>query len=336
MNRRAFLSSSAAAFLQPRPARFHFGFTPDSFAILRPQRTALEFLQRVHSMGAGGGQAALPSNPDPAYLKQVREFVETNNLYWELLVPLPQDDATAFEAAVKAAKEAGAESIRSVCLSGRRYETFNSLDQWNDFVRTSHRRIALAVPIAEKHKLPLGLENHKDWTAEEMSDLFRKYSSEYFGACIDFGNNLSLLDSPMELIEALAPYVVNTHIKDMAVEEYPDGFLLSEVPLGSGIVDLPKAVALLRAKRPRVKFSLDMLTRDPLKIPCLTEKYWLTFPNRHARYLARALALVRANKPRQPLPRVSGLSRGEALALEARILDQCLAWARQNLAPARP
>lgn len=332
MNRREFLSASAAAAFQPRPAKFAFGFTPDSFAILRPQRTALEFLQRVHSMGAGGGQATLPPNPDSAYLKQVREFVETNNLYWELLVPLPQDDTTAFEAAVKAAKEAGAESIRSVCLSGRRYETFNSLEQWNDFVRTSHRRLSLAVPIADKHKLPLGLENHKDWTAEEMPGLFRQYSSEYFGACIDFGNNVSLLDSPIELIEALAPYVINTHIKDMAVEEYPEGFLLSEVPLGTGIIDLPKAVALIRSKRPQVKFSLDMLTRDPLKIPCLTEKYWLTFPNRHARYLARTLATVRANKPKQPLPRVSGLSRDEALALEARILDECLAWARQNLA----
>ena len=332
MNRREFLSATAAAAFQPRPAKFTFGFTPDSFAVLRPQRTALEFLQRVHSMGAGGGQATLPPNPDAAYLKQVREFVETNNLYWELLVPLPQDDAAAFDAAVKAAKEAGAESIRSVCLSGRRYETFNSLEQWNDFVRTSHRRLSLAVPIAEKHKLPLGLENHKDWTAEEMPGLFRQYSSEYFGACIDFGNNVSLLDSPMELIEALAPYVINTHIKDMAVEEYPEGFLLSEVPLGTGIVDLPKAVALLRSKRPQVKFSLDMLTRDPLKVPCLTEKYWLTFPNRHARYLARTLATVRAHKPKAPLPRVSGLSRAEALALEARILDECLAWARRNLA----
>ncbi|MBI4893609.1 MAG: TIM barrel protein [Acidobacteria bacterium] len=328
MTRRLFLTAAA---LQPLKTRFHFGFTPDSFAILRPQRTALEFLERVHSMGAGGAQATLPPNADAAYLKQVRSFVETNNLYWELLLPLPQDDTTAFETAVKAAKEAGAESIRSVCLSGRRYETFNSLDQWNDFVRTSHRRISLAVPVAEKYKLPLGLENHKDWTAEEMPALFRQYSSEYFGACIDFGNNVSLLDSPMELIEALAPYVINTHIKDMAVEEYADGFLLSEVPLGAGLVDLPKAIALLRSKRPQVKFSLDMLTRDPLKIPCLTEKYWVTFTQRHARHLARSLATVRANKPKAPLPRVTGLSRDEALALEARILDQCLAWARQNI-----
>jgi len=330
VTRRDFLASSALAAMQ-RPIRTTLGFTPDAFAVLRPQRTALEFLQRVNSMGGGGGQATLPNPIEPAYLKQVREFAEKNQMYWELLVPLPQEDTSQFEASVKAAKEAGAQCIRSVCLSGRRYETFNSLEQWNDFVKLSHARIAKAVPIVEKHKLALGLENHKDWTAVEMPGLFTKYSSEYFGACIDFGNNMALLDDPMELIETLAPYVINTHIKDMAVEEYPDGFLLSEVALGQGIIDLKKAVSLLRAKRPSVRFSLDMLTRDPLKIPCLTDKYWVTFTDRHARYLAHALAMVRANKPKKPLPRVTGLEKEAAIQLEAGILAECMTYARDEL-----
>jgi len=331
VTRRDFIATSAVAAMQPAPARTTLGFSPDSFAVLRPPRTALEFLQRIHSMGGGGGQATLPNPIEPAYLKQVREFAEKNGMYWELLVPLPQEDTSQFEASVKAGREAGAECIRSVCLSGRRYETFNSLEQWNDFVKLSHARIARAVPIAEKHKLALGLENHKDWTAVEMPGLFKKYSSEYFGACIDFGNNVSLLDDPMELIESLAPYLINTHIKDMAVEEYADGFLLSEVPLGQGIVDLKKAVALLRAKKPNVRFSLDMLTRDPLKIPCLTDKYWVTFTDRHARYLARALATVRANKPKQPLPSVTGLEKEAAIKLEAGILAECMTYARESL-----
>ncbi len=331
MTRRHFIAASSTAMAQPPAARTAMGFTPDAFAVSRPDRTALAFLQRVHSMGAGGGQAALPPNPGASYLKQVRDFAGNNNLYWELLLPLPGEDTTPFEAAVKAAKEAGAESIRSACLSGRRYETFNTLDEWKAFVRTSHEKLARAVPIVEKHKLPLGIENHKDWTAEEMPAIFRQYSSEYFGACIDFGNNVSLLDSPTELIEALAPFVINTHIKDMSVEEYADGFLLSEVPLGIGIVDLPRAFALLRSKRPRVRFSLDMLTRDPLRIPCLTEKYWVTFGNRPARRLAAALAFVRGHKPSEPLPRVTGITKEEALALEARILARCLDYARAQL-----
>lgn len=326
MRRREFLAATAAMTQAPRE-RTTLGVSPDSFAVRRPQRTALEFLEVARARGFGGVQASLPQDAAPGYLRQVREFCERNGMYWELLVPLPEDDAAPFERAVKMAKEAGAEAIRSVCLVGRRYETFRTMADWKQFVERSHRRLALAVPVAERHRLPLGIENHKDWTAQEMPELFRKYSSEYFGACIDFGNNASLLDEPMELIEALAPWVVNTHVKDMSVEEYADGFLLSEVALGKGIVDLKRAVALLRARRPKLRFTMDTLVRDPLKIPCLTDAYWATFEAPDARRLARMLRLVRANPPREPLPRVTGLSREQALALEDRILDECRAYA---------
>jgi sugar phosphate isomerase/epimerase len=332
VTRRGFLAASAvsaAASAQP-PVRTTMGFSPDAFAILRPGRTALELLEKAHSVGAGGTQAGL-ANFEPAYLKQVRQRAEQLGMYWEVTAALPGDDPTQFEKTVVAAKEAGAECMRSVNLSGRRYETFNSLDQWKTFVQTSMVRMERALRIVEKHKFPLGIENHKDFIVEEFVPILKKFSSEYFGACIDFGNNMSLLEDPMELIEGLAPYVINTHIKDMAVEEYEEGFLLSEVPLGQGVVDLKRAVALLKQKRPSVKFSLDMLTRDPLKITCLTEKYWVTFPERNGKYLARMLSYVRAHKPKKGLTRVAGLDREAQLKLEANILAECVAYAHHEL-----
>ena len=338
MTRRTFLATSTGAAIaaqagaqSPAPAvRTSMGLTPDAFAVLRPPRTAIEFMDKARSIGAGGVQGTLASL-EPAYLKSVRRHIEATGMYFELLLPLPGEDTATFEATVKAGKEAGAICIRTACLSGRRYETFKTLEQWQAFVATSRAGIARAVPIVEKHKLPLGIENHKDWTAEEMPKLLHSYSSEYVGANIDFGNNLSLLDDPMELVEALAPFVINTHIKDMAVEEYADGFLLAEVPLGQGFLDLKRMVSLLVSKRPNVKFSLDMITRDPLKITCLTEKYWVTFPERNGRFLAHALALVRANKPRHPLPRVTGLDREAQLKLEMEILTECVRYAREDL-----
>jgi len=74
-----------------------------------------------------------------------------------------------------------------------------------------------------------------------------------------------------------------------------------------------------------------MLTRDPLKITCLTEKYWLTFPERNGKYLARTLALVRKNKPAKPLPRVTGLDKEAALRMELDNINQCVAYARDHL-----
>jgi hypothetical protein len=117
----------------------------------------------------------------------------------------------------------------------------------------------------------------------------------------------------------------------MGVAEYPDGFLLSEVPLGAGFLDLPKIVGLLRRAVPGVRFNLEMMTRDPLKVPCLKDKYWATFENVPGRDLARALALVRGNVPKQPLPVVTGLSTDDRLRREDDNVRACFAHAREKL-----
>ena len=41
--------------------------------------------------------------------------------------------------------------------------------------------------------------------------------SEHVGVCLDTGNNVALLEDPMEVVETLAPLAFTTHIKDMAV-----------------------------------------------------------------------------------------------------------------------
>ena len=330
MTRRDFISTSAAVLAAPAGGRTSMGFTPDAFAISRPPRTAIEFMEKAYEMGAGGVQATLKSF-EPDYLKQVRKRAEELGMYWEVLSPMPPEDTTQFEKTVQAAKEAGAECMRSACLAGRRYETFNTLEEWNKWVADAKAKIDRAARIAEKYKFPIGVENHKDWTVEDYVTILKKYSSQYFGVCIDFGNNISLLDDPMDVIESLAPFVINTHIKDMGVEEYPDGFLLSEVPLGTGILDLKKMIAIVRKARPNVKFSLDMLTRDPLKITCLTEKYWVTFTDRNGKYLARSLRMVREHKPEKPLLRVSTMDKEAQLKVEMDILNQCIAYARDGL-----
>jgi L-ribulose-5-phosphate 3-epimerase UlaE len=148
---------------------------------------------------------------------------------------------------------------------------------------------------------------------------------------VDFGNNVALLEEPMSVVEALAPFAFSTHIKDMAVQEYADGFLLSEVPLGEGFLDLPKMIAVLLKANPKVRFNLEMITRDPLKIPCLTEKYWATMSGAPAQRLASALNLVRQHASKKSLPQTIGLGNEAQLALEDDNVRQSLAYAAAHL-----
>jgi hypothetical protein len=117
----------------------------------------------------------------------------------------------------------------------------------------------------------------------------------------------------------------------MAVDEDPDGFLLAEVALGQGYLDVKRILATIRKARPKARFSLDMLTRDPLKVPCLTDKYWATFPARNGSYLARMLRTVRANKPGKPLVSVTALDRPARLELEQANVRLSLECARDRL-----
>jgi 3-oxoisoapionate decarboxylase len=342
MNRRSFLKTAAvSACLTPaigdRPlsaqesSQTSMGVCQYSFSQSPHTKSAYDFLEYCRSLGAGGVQVGLDSL-EADYIDKLRRRTAELGMYLEVIVSLPEtDDTTDFERHVDAARQAGAICLRSACLNGRRYENFSSLSAWKNFATQSHQRLGLAVPILEKHRMPLGLENHKDWTADQMVALMQRYNSESLGVCLDTGNNISLLDDPMDVVTKLAPFAVSTHFKNMAVKEYPDGFLLSEVPLGQGILDLPQVLETIRKARPQARFNLEMITRDPLKIPCLTDAYWVTFPERNGEYLARTLRLVRDHPPSEPLPHVSGLDEAARRQQEEENVKLCLAYARDML-----
>jgi hypothetical protein len=82
-------------------------------------------------------------------------------------------------------------------------------------------------------------------------------------------------------------------------------------------------------------FDLEMITRDPLKIPVFTSKYWATFDDSYSplpgRDLAKVLAMVKKNKPKAPLPRVTGMNLEAQAKAEDDYNARCIAYARQYL-----
>jgi sugar phosphate isomerase/epimerase len=221
-----------------------------------------------------------------------------------------------FESDLQAARLGGASVVRMAMLSGRRYETFKKAEDYATFARGAEESLKRAEPIARKHGVKLAVENHKDFRVDEMVAMLKKISSEYVGVCLDTGNNLALLEEPMTTVEALAPFTLTVHLKDMGTEEAPDGFRIAEVPLGQGFLDLKAIVAAIRKRSPKARFNLEMITRDPLLVPCLSDKYWATLGRVPGRDLARMLALVRRTVRKEPLPKVSTLPKKKQLEVE--------------------
>jgi 3-oxoisoapionate decarboxylase len=292
----------------------------------------IRFLVYGRSLGARGIQVGIGTR-EPAYAEDLRARTEAASMDLEGIVAIPRDenDLGRFEAEIRTARRAGATIVRTVLLSGRRYEAFDSAAAYRKSVDRATHSLSLAVPILEREKVRLAVENHKDFRADDQVALLKKLGSDQVGVCLDTGNNLALLEDPMEVVEMLAPLAITAHLKDMGVEEYNQGFRIAEVPLGEGVLDLPRMVKILRAARPGIHLNLEMITRDPLDIPCLSDRYWATFPDLPGIHLAKALSYVRAHRPTKPLPRIAQLGLEERTRTEDENIRRCLVYARDHL-----
>ena len=280
-----------------------------------PFKDAAELLEHVHTYGAGGVQTRT-SGWSRSLARNIRNTCAELDMFIEGSISAPRSEADLdrFDAEIAIAKEAGARVFRTA-MGGRRYEDFDKRADWVNLKKQSWKRIQLAEPIVRKHRVRLAVENHKDWEAADLLEFMDGISSEYVGVTIDTGNSISLLEHPDETVRRLAKYGTTTHIKDMGVKEYEDGFLLSEVPVGQGFLDMKSIFDTLEQRNPKIRFCLEMITRNPLKVPCKKESYWKTFPDQDTTKLATALKWIRANS-QNDLPSVDGKSLDEKIEYE--------------------
>ncbi len=293
----------------------------------------LKLLELAKELGAGGIQTTL-GGLDAARGAELRAKADSGGLWIEGSESLPRrkEDVERFDAAVRGVKAAGATVFRTVLLGGRRYEAFDGEAAWGQFQADARAWLELAEPVLARHGVTAAFENHKDFRVSELLPFLKRFGSERIAVCVDFANNFTLLEDNAEVVEALAPVSAGAHVKDMALGEYADGFLAADVPLGQGIHDLPRMIGALRKARPSSRLCLEMSTRDPLKVPVFTEKYWATLKGVPGSDLARALKLVRERGvAREKLPAVDALPLAEKVKLEEEAVRVSLAYAADIL-----
>jgi sugar phosphate isomerase/epimerase len=267
----------------------------------------------------------------PAAVRQLRDFAEQHDLFIDAIIRPPTDkgDIDRFAAEIQTARDVGVQAVRTTIIPGRRYERFKTLREFREFERRGEAMLQLAVPALKKHRVALAVENHKDQRIDERIGLFKRLGCEFIGACIDTGNSIALLDDPYEAVEALAPFAMTVHLKDQALQIYEAGFLLGDVPLGQGSLDLKRMVQTIRKAKPTIRFALELITRDALRVPCLTDGYWAPMPDVRAHELANILQLVRDNSTESQ--EVSTLSEDQQVELETANVVESLKFAGKNL-----
>lgn len=291
----------------------------------------LTFLRYCREVGAGGMQASLGVLDGPR-IRELRNFADEHELFIDGIVSPPRDaaDLARFEAEIETAAQVEVQAVRTVVMPGRRYEQFKSLTDFREAEGRALRMLELAAPIVTRHRVRLAVENHKDQRIDERIELYRHLSCEYIGATVDTGNSFALLDDPYGAVEALAPFAFSVHLKDQALREHDRGFLLGDIPLGQGSFDVRRVVAILRQAQPKLRMVLELITRDALEVPCLTEQYWTTMPHVSGGDLARTLRFVREH-PAQQIQQVGSLQIEKQVELEEANVAASLTYAREEL-----
>ena len=124
------------------------------------------------------------------------------------------------------------------------------------------------VDVAATDNIILAMENHMDFAADEQLEILERVDSPYLRVLLDTGNNLRILEDPLEVVRKLAPYAVATHVKDITATG--KGSPASEwrkfwptVPLGMGIIDLPEVLKILKENNYQGSLNVEIDFLDP-------------------------------------------------------------------------
>lgn len=230
------------------------------FGEVYPQQTAPttrltleDFLRRAHELQVGGVslESCFIPRLDAGYLATIRGLLEEYNLDCVFAWGHPdgleggvnQRAYTDMIRSFEAAQNIGAKVMR-VVGSSLRYRNDPHAPQIDRLTRMFRE----AVKVAEAHGIRIAIENHIDFTADEVLTLLRNVNSPWLGINFDTGNFLRLLDDPVKGMAKLARYVYATHIKDLKVQKgvpADEWYFFSCAPVGDGLVDNAKLVQLL-------------------------------------------------------------------------------------------
>jgi sugar phosphate isomerase/epimerase len=146
----------------------------------------------------------------------------------------------------------------------------------------------------------IAIENHAgDLRASELRDLIEEAGPEYVGVCFDSGGTFaSAAESIFVALDYLAPYVIQSHLRDSAVWAHPRGAAVQSVAIGEGSIGFDAWAQRFKTECPRAAFTLEILTGGPPRVANYLEaEFWEAYPQTPASEFAQFLKLVRAGQP---------------------------------------
>ncbi len=221
-----------------------------------PRRWTLEdFLDRAKQLEVNGvslESCFIPQREDPGYLSSIKERLDDYGFDRVYAWGHPDGleggkNESEYGEMVKSfehAKQVGAKVMRVVGSS-----LMFRFEDHQEQIRRLTKRFKEAAKVASDYGIKMAVENHIDFTSDEILQLLEAVDSPYLGLNFDTGNFLRLLDDPIKGMEKLATHTLATHIKDLKINKNAaadDWYFFSTTPVGDGVVDNLKLAQLLK------------------------------------------------------------------------------------------
>ncbi|NLP09566.1 sugar phosphate isomerase/epimerase [bacterium] len=253
----------------------HADFTP------KRKMTLPQFIDRVADLGLDGFQID-PMHltaRDEAALHKIAQHAQARGLFLEYGAMGLEPSYLSAELEVCA--KLGSPVLRTFAHFSRYAKTTRIDQEIKRAIRSLHR----VTRKAEQLGIRIAVENHGDFSADELVRVIKTVNSPWVGICLDLGNSMATMEDPLQAAAKMAPYAVTTHFKDHCVQLTYSGYSVNGCALGDGVIDLAAALRLLKEK--------TKLDRIILEIPCpaaATQKQTL---EREEKMVSRSVAYAR-------------------------------------------
>ena len=216
--------------------------------------TFLDFVNRAAELGVDGVslESCYFESLQPGHLKEIKAALDEKRLERVLAWGHPDGleagrNRTAWKEMndlIPKARLMGADIMRIVAssLQFRNEPHGPQIDAVVKMLKES-------VKIAADAGIVLAIENHIDYTSEEIHQILQRVGSDRLKVNFDTGNTLRMMEDPVKAARRLGPYTVATHTKDLdACRHVPpeEWYFFSSVPVGTGLIDIPGVVRALK------------------------------------------------------------------------------------------
>jgi sugar phosphate isomerase/epimerase len=155
------------------------------------------------------------------------------------------------------------------------YDRFRTDVTWEEQLAASVSFLRKLAPIARDLGIHLNMETHEEITTFECLRMIEQVGSDVMGIVFDTANPLQRAEDPVRAARRIAPFVRQTHVKDVAMWFGDDVVYRQGRTCGDGVVDFAAILPILAEHRPDLNLSIENpTTRGGIGITEIYDPVW--------------------------------------------------------------